>query len=298
MKYSTIIFSLFTIGIVTNGCNNNGKEDSKQSELSVKEDFFLGQKPPGLKPELFASGTVSTENLEMPSVIDAKENKFYFIRKLKGEVPKTHVFHNENGDWQDSVLTDHFGGFIDPDGNTLYQGSEYRERTATGWSEKKSLEPLYSEFPIMGLTVSSEKTYVFDDHDSIGTIYYSRIVDGRREVPKAFGKEINTGKWTAHPFIAPDESYIIWDSEREGGYGETDLYISFSKNDGSWGDAINMGEEINSEYEDGGGYVTNDGKYFFFNRINLTGSFETSEANIFWVDAQVIENLKSKIDDD
>ena len=146
----------------------------------------------------------------------------------------------------------------------------------------------------MGLTVSSQKTYVFDDHDSIGTIYYSRLVDGVREAPKAFGKEINTGKWTAHPFIAPDESYLIWDSEREGGFGETDLYISFRQSDGSWGTAINMGAEINSEYEDGGGYVTTDGKYFFFNRINLTGSFETSEANIYWVDARIIENLRNQ----
>ena len=41
--------------------------------------------------------------------------------------------------------------------------------------------------------------------------------------------------WTAHPFIAPDESYLIWDSEREGGFGESDLYISFRQDDGSWG---------------------------------------------------------------
>jgi len=35
------------------------------------------------------------------------------------------------------------------------------------------------------------------------------------------------GKYNAHPFIAPDEAYIIWDGERDSGYGDTDLYISF-----------------------------------------------------------------------
>lgn len=291
MKYPILILSFFTtLGVITNSCTR----DAEQNELSSQQNLFLGQKPPGLKPELFAPGIVSTENLEMPGVMDTKEGKFYFIRKLKDEAPKTHVFYLESGLWRDSVLTDDFGGFISPDGNTLYQGGDYRERTETGWSEKKSLELFSSEFPIMGLTVSSEKTYVFDDHDSIGTLYYSRLIDGIREEPRPFNKEINQGKWTAHPFIAPDESYLIWDSERQGGSGETDLYISFRQKDGSWGPAINMGEEINSEYEDGGGFVTNDGKYFFFNRINLTDNFETSEAHIYWVDAQIIENLKSK----
>ncbi len=243
---------------------------------------------------MFGPGIVSTENLEMPTLIDVKGDKLYFVRKLEGESPKTHVYHEINRVWQDSIISDDFGGFISPDGETLYQGQEYKERTATGWSETKILESLQVDFPIMGLAVSSEGTYVFDDHDSIGTIYYSRLMDGVREAPKAFGREINTGKWTAHPFIAPDESYIIWDSEREGGYGETDLYISFRREDGSWGEAINMGDEINSEHEDGGGYVTRDGKYFFFNRINLTGSFQTSEENIYWVDGQIIEDLKKQ----
>ena len=48
----------------------------------------------------------------MPVVIDTKTDKFYFIRKLDGEVPKTHVYHNKNGVWQDSILIDHFGGLF------------------------------------------------------------------------------------------------------------------------------------------------------------------------------------------
>ena len=111
--------------------------------------------------------------------------------------------------------------------------------------------------------------------DEIGTIRYSRLVDGEHEEPIAFGKEINTGKWTGHPFIAPDESYIIWDSERAGGYGASDLYISFRQEDGSWGSAINMGADINTEYEDAYGSVTADGNYFFYHTVHLsTESFQ------------------------
>lgn len=62
-----------------------------------------------------------------------------------------------------------------------------------------------------------------------GLIRYSCWVDGKRRDPKPFDKQINTGKWTAHPFIAPDESYLIWDGEREGGFGFSDTYVTSVK---------------------------------------------------------------------
>ena len=106
-------------------------------------------------------------------------------------------------------------------------------------------------------------------------------------------KEINTGKWNAHPFIAPDESYIIWDGERVDGYGEADLFISFRRKDGSWGAAINLGDTINTEFEDAYGSVTPDGKYFMFHRSrSLDGG--GNKADIYWVDAKLIMSLKPK----
>lgn len=179
-------------------------------------------------------------------------------------------------------------GFITPDGERMYVGNEYMERTSEGWSEKKSLGSPFNEIPIMRLTTSATGTYVFDEQEEIGTLRYSRIVDGVREAPQAFNDDINSGRWTAHPYITPDESYLIWDSERSEGYGSTDLYISFRQEDDSWGPAINMGEDINSPFEDGGGRLSPDGKYFFFDRINL----DELVADIYWVDAEIIERLR------
>ncbi len=102
-------------------------------------------------------------------------------------------------------------------------------------------------------------------------------------------KALSTGAYNAHPFIAPDDSYLIWDSERDGGYGRSDLYISFRQQDGSWGAAINMGDKINTALEDGFPNVTPDGKYLFFGRQVSPGN-----SDIFWVDAQIIETLRPK----
>ena len=108
----------------------------------------------------------------------------------------------------------------------------------------------------MRLSASAKGTYGFDDYKSNDVIRISKLKDGKRQAPTQMGPMVNTGKWTAHPFIAPDESYLIWDSEREGGHGASDLYISFRQKDGSWGSAINMGDKVNSDKWDAYASVT------------------------------------------
>jgi Tol biopolymer transport system component len=148
----------------------------------------------------------------------------------------------------------------------------------------------------MRLTASANGTYVFDEMSEQGNLRYSRLIDGKREEPKSFGKQINTGKSNAHPFIAPDESYILWDGRRDSGYGNADIYVSFRQKDGSWNEAINLGEKINTEASEYGASVTPDGKYLFFNRnvgkVKPTDKYENTD--MFWVDALVIETLRPK----
>lgn len=265
--------------------------NNNQDEFPHLTGPYLGQKPPGLIPELFAPGIVSTTDLEIEGIFSPSMDEFYFVRQRKGEHPKIHTIQHKNGVWQPAATEERLGEVaISTDGNTMHLGNQFKNRTASGWSEVKSLGPQFENFPIMRLTASASGTYVFDEREEFGMIRYSRLIDGKREEPQLFGKEINTGKLTAHPFIAPDESYLIWDSEREGGYGRTDLYVSFRQEDGSWGPAINMGAEINTENDNIYGSVTPDGKYFFFSTLNLAAS----KADIFWVDAQVLENLRPK----
>ena len=293
MKTSRFLFLTFAIVIFLIACNSK-KHNLKGRELPPEEDLYLGQKAPGLIPEVFAPGIVTTEHAEFFGNFSPDLREFYFKRK-GGKYKKSTlvVIQYKNSRWIESVVQPAEASVgepsISPDGNTIYLGSRYIERTDSGWSRVKNLELTFNDIPIMRLTASDKGTYVFDEREEIGTIRYSRLRDGRRETPKAFGKEINTGKWIAHPFISPDESYLIWDSEREGGYGDSDLYICFRQEDGSWGSAINLGEGINTEREDIYGSVTPDGKYLFFHRYLGDG-----KVNIYWVSAQVIENLKKQ----
>ena len=290
-----LVFALFL-----NACNTKNQK-SKDSDLPTIENPYLGQKPPGLTPEAFAPDIVSMEYYESGGTFTPDMKEFYFIRG-GGEYEKLTfvVFQYENNQWRESVVRSPWAGqpVVSPDGNTMHLGERYMERTKTGWSEVKRLEAPFedgSDTVIMRLSSSASGTYYFDTYDKEKPdfpIRYSRLVDGKYEKPKALNKAINTGTQLNHPFIAPDESYLIWDAKKEGGYGNSDIYISFKQQDGSWGEAINLGDKINTEAWEAAASVTPDGKYLFFNRNMGTDNYEN--VDIFWVDAQIIETLRPK----
>jgi len=266
------------------------------------EGSYLGQKPPGLTPEPFAPGIVTTKGLEDGGVFSPDMDEFYFIRmRQDNKKIESVIYKQKNNRWLETVILGRdaqtFYPFFSPDGKTMHLGKRYKERTDTGWSEIKSLGSPFEEIDIMSLSASSKGTYAFDERrqDDDGILRYSRLVNGKREAPRPFSKEINSGTRNSHPFIAPDESYIIWDGIKDSGFGNVDLYISFRQQDSSWGTAINMGDMINTDAYEAGAKVTPDGKYLFFVRVVASTIDDPySDIDIFWVDAQIIETLRSK----
>jgi hypothetical protein len=267
-------------------------------DFPLMEGPYMGQKPPGMVAEPFAPGIISKEGWELEGVFAPGMKEFYFTRDL-GEYtsynpdnfhPTVIGFRQENNVWKKFIEFKRRGEItFSPDGQRMHMAKGYKERVGDGWSERKSLGPMFDreDWGIMRLSASAKGTYVFDDYKSNDAIRISTIKDGKRQEPARMGPVVNSGKKTAHPFIAPDESYLIWDSEREGGYGDSDLYISFRQKDDSWGTAINMGDKVNSAQWDAYATVTPDGKYLLFNR-----KVDGRNTDIYWVDAQIIETLR------
>ncbi len=291
MKYlsATIALSLALLSV-------SGGSDAK-AELPDIKGPYLGQELPGLIPKAFAPDIVSTEHYEYGGAFTPDMKEFYFIRSGgKYEKSTFVVFKNENNLWRETVVSPRIGQpSISPDGKMMHLGRRYKERTKAGWSQVKYLDAPFKDMLIMRLTASATGTYYFDTYvkgKPDFPIRYSRLIDGKYEEPKPLSKEINTGTYLNHPFIAPDESYLIWDAKREGGYGSSDIYISFRQKEGSWGAAINMGDQINTDAWEASAGVSPDGKFLFFNRN--VGSSNYENVDIFWVDAQIIEHLRPK----
>ena len=291
----TLVFALFL-----NACNTN-KQKPTDTDFPVLEDRYFGEKPPGVLPKLFAPKIVSPEGLFEGGSFSRDMKEFYFSRKNGKYKKRTHfVIRYENNRWGHESETDIIWPQFSVDGTMIYGGKTYRERTANGWSEPKS-QGTFLKDQAHGISLSANGTYYFGFREKegrgYGSIRYSRLINGKRENPVKMSKAINTGRFIAHPFIAPDESYLMWDSEKEGGNGGSDCYISFRQKDGSWGAAINMGEQINTASDESSPSVTPDGKYLGFSRGDWVVKKDGSTnwvGKSYWVDAQIIETLRAK----
>jgi Tol biopolymer transport system component len=109
---------------------------------------------------------------------------------------------------------------------------------------------------------------------------------------------INSNSPDHSPFVAPDQSYIIY-SSFQGGLGRSDLFISFRLSDSTWSGPRNLGDKINSRWKDEYPFVSPDGKYLFFNSNRPSQRNDKpipdGPGNIYWVDAGIIDELRSLI---
>lgn len=77
---------------------------------------------------------------------------------------------------------------------------------------------------------------------------------------------INSPTTDSNPFITPDGGTLIFYSEREGGFGSVDLYVTRRGADGAWSAPVNLGEEVNTRGPDYAPSLSADGKTLFFSR--------------------------------
>jgi hypothetical protein len=76
-------------------------------------------------------------------------------------------------------------------------------------------------------------------------------------------KNINTKYWESHGYISEAGDQLIFSSDRPGGFGGLDLYMSHKVN-GDWGPAVNLGPELNTQFNEDRAFLINNGKTIFF----------------------------------
>ncbi len=77
---------------------------------------------------------------------------------------------------------------------------------------------------------------------------------------------INSKEYDSHPAISPDGKVLIFASDREGGIGGLDLYISKRNEDGSWASPENLGAEINTSEDEKSPFIATNGDLYFSSR--------------------------------
>ena len=241
--------------------------------------------------QIFQEGIISTGDYETHPAFSPTGDTLYFLKGL----PDAGFFsicisYKTHGKWSTPQVAPFSGQYTDADpfvtkdGKTLYfvsnrpvhEGEPAKpdwdiwktELMVHGWGK-----PIHLDSTIN--TSSSEYFPTLADNGNLyfgsgrkggkgrADIYVSRWVDGKYAPPENLGDSINTADNEYEPYIAPDESYLIFMATRPNGLGNADFYISHRVN-GNWSLAQKLSEPINSSATEWGGKVTRDGKFFFF----------------------------------
>ncbi len=274
------------------------QDKANKKEFPVLTGEYLGQKPPGLTPELFAPAVVSTGLYERDVAMTPDGTEFYYGLMFSNYVT---IMESklENGQWTElqvaSFASDmkyfYFEPCITPDGKKFLFLSTHptkAQEPKPGWAYQniwavdRQDDGSWGEPYDIGSPINTEGGEYFPSVTDDGTLYFtrqpqgerknyiyrSRLINGKYAEPEKLPYVINGDGNRYNAFIAPDESYLIVPifGHKDNITPESaDYYIFFRDENDNWSEAINMGAEINLPGTNAiSPYVTRDGKYFFF----------------------------------
>jgi Tol biopolymer transport system component len=287
--------------------------NAHHGEFPLLEGPYLGQKPPGMTPEVFAPGFVSTDAPE-GCICFSYDGRYVVFRRHFREQTEVYISEYVEGTWTKPTRAPffmkeyRFGDFtFSPNELKLYFTSNRPlneskepaessnlwvvEKTSSHWLKPTPLgtsvnSPQHDSYP----AVSNDRTLYFfrryDSENGASEILTSELENGAYTAPKKLGATINTEWDEWDPCISPDGKILVFCSKKPGGLGEDDLYVSFKDKNGGWVEATNLGSTVNSSGSENRPFITADGMYLFYT------SNEGGNRDVYWVDMEIVRRLK------
>lgn len=190
------------------------------------------------------------------------------------------------GDSINSTSSEYFPSFTIDDSILVYtrRGEGIREdfmmsnKTANGYSYATLINGQLNEEAQKGaINISQDGEWLvfagnfsgkgYGDFD----LYISYNTPQGWSAPINLGENINTEFWESSPSLSPDKNALYFSSNRPGGYGGSDIYVSYRAANGKWGPAINMGPLINTKGDEQAPFIHADNNTLYFTSNGLPG---------------------------
>ncbi|MBX2820765.1 MAG: histidine phosphatase family protein [Rhodothermaceae bacterium] len=256
----------------------------------------------GTAPEIVAPGTISLNDRYEFGITLSRDCNELFIGVDHGQWLSVEQYVREGDSWRhlQRIAGSEEARANDPyltvDGSRLYFILErdnqrdivYVEREGEiGWSE-----PVFEAPPVNGpeneFYISFERNgdLIFASYrDAAGqgdyNLYRARRQGDQYVEVVPFPRPINTKWYEADPFIDPDGEFLLFASNRRGGKGRGDIYVSFHLGNEQWSEPVPI-TSINTERHELCPYITADGSTLYY----------TSDQDIYRVDASIIETYR------
>ncbi len=161
------------------------------------------------------------------------------------------------------------GGGKAEDDNEWYEDLYHSVKSDTIWSTAVNMGPTINS-PVhdasVGLSPDGQELFMYkDDGKNRGDIYVSILTGTVWSSPKALGSTINSnGSWEKSASTTADENIIFFSTNKHGGYGGHDIYMTRKLPSGEFGPAINLGPKINTKHDEDCPFIHLDGKTLYF----------------------------------
>ena len=235
-----------------------------------------------LDPKIYDSTII---NLQIQSCHNAKklmENPVYMRKTNLGNVINT-----TNSEFN-PVVSDDENLIVFSRGLAFYDAILYAIRTNGVWNPPVNMNEILKvdrDFFPTSLSADGKDLYLYSSVDYDGNIYTSRYENGRWSLPVKLNDRINTKFWESHATVSRDNRKLYFTSNRNGGFGGLDIYVSEREKSGDWGPPVNLGPAINTPYNEETPFLSEDDKLLFF---SSRGHFNMGGYDFFY--AEVPEN--------
>jgi len=287
---------------------------AQNTDFPLLKGPYLGQEPPGMKPEIFAPNIFGPKDLVYANVTFAPDFTEACWTPNNGDTTQYHggimITQFSQGKWtvpSEVEFLDndysHRSPFYSYDGQRLYfqgylrsnQGWDqeekfyFVEKTSKGWTKPQLLDTIFNKYAVhWQFSLDRDHNLYFGGDlrgvENSGGIYFSKFVEGRYQEPVLIFGNAKYGEAVFGPVISPENDYLVF--ARVHPRGSTNprifsLYISFGKGEDDWSEPAELGEKLNMDGNQP--RISPDGKYLFF---------VGNDSRAYWVDARIIEQFR------
>lgn len=212
---------------------------------------------------------VNTEYPEYSPVVSLDEETLIFTSRRKGGTSDDKL---PNGQYYEDIYI------------SKYENDKWGKAVSIG-----SNINTYGHEASVNLTADGTKLLIYKDDNGNGNLYESDLKGDEWGAPKYEISPVNSDAWETHACYSSDNRILYFVSDRPGGFGGRDIYKCLKLPNGKWGPAQNLGDTINTKYDEDGVFIHPDGKQIFFSSKghNSMGGFDIftsyiDNENGFW----------------
>jgi outer membrane protein OmpA-like peptidoglycan-associated protein/tetratricopeptide (TPR) repeat protein len=259
------------------GLKDLEKEKDLDKELKKrKEDcaYGIAHRSDPVNESLYIVNAGKTINSELPEYVPVitPKNQIIFTSKRKDS-------RNEKLNWLDGKYFESmYIADIEPNGFRNLRRFTLPDKFLKSRFQK-------NHESVVSLSQDGKKLFTYRNSD----IYEADMTELDLQKPKKLLSAFSDEFYQNHAFLTKDGKFLYFTSDAEGGLGGLDIYLCTRDDNGNWGKPVNLGNKINTPYDEDAPYVTHDGNTFYFSSKGHPGFgnydiFKSEMQNGTWSD--------------